>query len=289
MTPIAARFMHASLAVDDIDASIAFYRAAFGFEVSFRVETTAGLIASVSGVDGLEGTLAQLRRPGDPTLLELIEFSGLHAPDTQRVDAPVANGHVAFATTDLDRAVVSASDLGARLVGQVTRFAEGRAVYLVEPGGTLVELEEDEAGGDVRVKEVELFVNGTLMQGLPLSGNLDGAELLGTAHTAPRYLLYSVEDRHPAMFLAEGGVSVSGERYRLTLEHLDRLLEGEPPGLGLGVAELDNGERTLAIVWLGERPPPGGHDISRHGGWRSYLSVAASDGSGGERGNAKTV
>jgi gamma-glutamylcyclotransferase (GGCT)/AIG2-like uncharacterized protein YtfP len=43
----------------------------------------------------------------------------------------------------------------------------------------------------------ELFVNGTLMRGLALHGNLAGAEFLGVACTAPVYRLYSIDDRHP--------------------------------------------------------------------------------------------
>ena len=35
----------------------------------------------------------------------------------------------------------------------------------------------------------ELFVNGTLMRGLALHANLDGAAFLGQAHTAPHGML----------------------------------------------------------------------------------------------------
>src|SRR5581483_564539 len=63
---------------------------------------------------------------------------------------------------------------------------------------------------------VDLFVNGTLMRGLALHGNLDGAEFLGEARTAPIYRLYSIDDRHPGMFEVEqGGVAVAGELYRV--------------------------------------------------------------------------
>src|SRR6185437_10954671 len=63
---------------------------------------------------------------------------------------------------------------------------------------------------------VELFVNGTLMRGLALHHNLDGATFLGAFRTAPRYRLYSIGDVHPGMFEVEsGGVPVAGELYRL--------------------------------------------------------------------------
>jgi gamma-glutamylcyclotransferase (GGCT)/AIG2-like uncharacterized protein YtfP len=50
----------------------------------------------------------------------------------------------------------------------------------------------------------DLFVNGTLMRGLPLHRNLAGAEFLEITRTAPRYRLYSIADRHPGMFAVEG-------------------------------------------------------------------------------------
>ena len=54
----------------------------------------------------------------------------------------------------------------------------------------------------------ELFVNGTLMRGLELHGNLEGAEFLGEAQTAPTYRIYSIDDRHPGMLeVGAGGVS----------------------------------------------------------------------------------
>ncbi len=58
----------------------------------------------------------------------------------------------------------------------------------------------------------ELFVNGTLMRGLALHDNLEGAEFLGEAATEPVYRMYSIDDRHPGMFeVDDGGVSVKGE------------------------------------------------------------------------------
>ena len=46
----------------------------------------------------------------------------------------------------------------------------------------------------------QLFVNGTLMRGLKLNANLDGATFLGEFRTAPKYRIYSIGDVHPGMF-----------------------------------------------------------------------------------------
>ena len=52
---------------------------------------------------------------------------------------------------------------------------------------------------------VTLFVNGTLMRGLALHSNLDGAEFLGEARTIPQYRIYSIDDIHPGMFALDVG------------------------------------------------------------------------------------
>ena len=129
---------------------------------------------------------------------------------------------------------------------------------------------------------VTVFVNGTLMRGEELHGNLRGARFIGGRRTAPRYRLYSVADRHPAMQETdEDGVSVAGELYCVPLAVLARVLRDEPPGLGLGVVRLDDGSHTLGVV----RVAGGGRlevrDISEFGGWREYrrTAMAASDAS----------
>jgi gamma-glutamylcyclotransferase (GGCT)/AIG2-like uncharacterized protein YtfP len=117
---------------------------------------------------------------------------------------------------------------------------------------------------------VHVFVNGTLMKGLELHANLDGARFCGEWTTAPRYRLYSAEDRHPAMIKDDAqGVAVAGELYEVPLPVLRNVLEGEPPGLGLGVVELADGQLTLGVMWLGEIPASF-PDISEYGGWRRY-------------------
>jgi len=129
-----------------------------------------------------------------------------------------------------------------------------------------------------RVGPVSLFVNGTLMRGEPLHGNLAGATFIGPAQTAPRYRLLSVRDTHPAMIPASPGqgVAVSGELYDLDLRRLQHVLEEEPSGLGLGVVELQEGNLSLGILWTATRLPEQAKDISGFGGWREYRASQSS-------------
>jgi adenine/guanine/hypoxanthine permease len=120
-------------------------------------------------------------------------------------------------------------------------------------------------------RKVELFVNGTLMRGDVLHGNLEGARFVSEERTAPRYRLFSIGDVHPGMIAAEGdGESVAGELYELDLGHLEQLLADEPPGLGVGVVELENGEKRLGIFWVAPELPETAVEISQFGGWREY-------------------
>ncbi len=115
-----------------------------------------------------------------------------------------------------------------------------------------------------------LFVNGTLMQGLKLNGNLAGATFLGEFRTAPRYRVYTIDDVHPGMYEVEvGGVSIPGELYDLPDEVWERVHAGEPPNLYRGPVTLEDGRVVPGILYpreLAEHHP----DISVYGGWRAY-------------------
>jgi gamma-glutamylcyclotransferase (GGCT)/AIG2-like uncharacterized protein YtfP len=119
----------------------------------------------------------------------------------------------------------------------------------------------------------ELFVNGTLMKGLKLHNNLDGAEFLGTFTTKPIYRLYSINDIHPGMFkVSEGGVAVPGEMYRMSDEIWRRVEEGEPPNLYCGPVELDNGQTVNGILFPQDIAEANHKDISEFGDWRQYIA-----------------
>jgi gamma-glutamylcyclotransferase (GGCT)/AIG2-like uncharacterized protein YtfP len=119
----------------------------------------------------------------------------------------------------------------------------------------------------------ELFVNGTLMRGLALSGSLDGAEFLGEFRTAPRYRLYSIGDVHPGMFEVEwGGVSVAGEIYRVPPDVWQRVEAGEPPGLYRGDVRLEDGRVVSGILFPRGLAEGRHRDISEYGDWRAYMA-----------------
>jgi len=120
---------------------------------------------------------------------------------------------------------------------------------------------------------IELFVNGTLMRGLGLHRNLEGAEFLEAVRTAPVYRLYSIGDVHPGMFeVNEGGVSVAGELYRVPRDVLSRVEAGEPPNLYRGPVRLADGREVPGILYPRELAEGRQRDISEYADWRDYVA-----------------
>ena len=119
---------------------------------------------------------------------------------------------------------------------------------------------------------IDFAVNGTLMRGLELNGNLQnvGAIFVREDVTEPIYRLWSIADRHPAMLrVSENGQAIALEIWSVTLDALGKILLSEPAGLCIGKVILSNGQEVLGV--LGE--PflcEGQKEITEYGGWRDY-------------------
>lgn len=124
------------------------------------------------------------------------------------------------------------------------------------------------------MENVQLAVNGTLMLGLELNGNLlaVGAVFVREALTEASYRLWSIDDRHPAMIkVAVGGSAIALEIWNVPSIGLAKILWQEPPGLCIGKIRLENGEIVLGV--LGEPSLcDGKREITSWGGWREYIN-----------------
>ena len=137
--------------------------------------------------------------------------------------------------------------------------------------------------------DIPLAVNGTLMRGLELNGNLvaAGARFVREATTAPQYRLWSIGDRHPAMIrVAEGGAAVAVEVWSVSPEGLATILLKEPPGLSIGKVRLEDDDptRALEVPQPRRRAPEAGPDDGGHA--RPGRATAGTRGRAGRRAEA---
>ncbi len=126
------------------------------------------------------------------------------------------------------------------------------------------------------MKSIDLAVNGTLMRGLELSGNLTevGGLFVREAATAPCYRLWSID---PAMLkVSSGGISIQLEIWSVPVAGLATLLISEPPGLCIGKVQLADDEEVLGV--LGEPVLcEGMQEITQWKGWRNYTASLPTD------------
>jgi gamma-glutamylcyclotransferase (GGCT)/AIG2-like uncharacterized protein YtfP len=130
-----------------------------------------------------------------------------------------------------------------------------------------------------RTRRVLLAVNGTLMRGLELNGNLLAvkASFVREATTEPAYRLSSIDDRHPAMVrVKSGGVAVAVEVWSVPAGGLASILLNEPAGLTIGKVTLEDGSEVLGVL---AEPAlcDAQKEISSFGGWRAYTASLRHD------------
>lgn len=122
--------------------------------------------------------------------------------------------------------------------------------------------------------KISLAVNGTLMRGLSLNKNLLelDAEFQNETLTSSNYRLWSIDDQYPAMIRDQNlGIKIELEVWTLSPEALISLLTKEPPGLCVGLVELDDGKRIFGVlgepyILLNQK------EITHFGGWRKYIN-----------------
>jgi allophanate hydrolase len=116
---------------------------------------------------------------------------------------------------------------------------------------------------------------GTFTSSQPGHGNLAGARFVERTRTAPRYRLYFVDERWPALVPAdESGAAIECELYECSEELLERLARIEPPGWNRGPVELEDGRTVEAFVGDPELAARG-VDVSEHGSWAAFVSSEA--------------
>jgi gamma-glutamylaminecyclotransferase len=119
---------------------------------------------------------------------------------------------------------------------------------------------------------VKFFICGSALTGQPDHGNLGAATLVGAAQTAAKYRLHSVKGEHPGIYeVAEGGISIKGEIYEMSVEQHAHLISTEPPDLYESPVEMADGSNVSAMIYPRELIEERHYaDISQYGGWAAF-------------------
>lgn len=121
---------------------------------------------------------------------------------------------------------------------------------------------------------VDLLVVGAHLRGEPLNHQLAaaGATFVDTVRTSADYRLYALDTVPPKPGLArvaDGGVPIEGEVWRVPAAGFGRFVAALPEPMGIGSTRLEDG-RVVAGFLCEAIALEGATDISAHGGWRAY-------------------
>jgi allophanate hydrolase len=161
------------------------------------------------------------------------------------------------------------------LAGRVHRMA---ATTL---GATGLPLPAEEAAARTAPEGfIDVMVCGAHMSGLPLNKQLleRNAWKVASTRTAPIYRFYALPGGPPfrpgLVQVANQGVAIDVEVWRMPLEHFGSFVAGIPAPLGIGKVRLEDG--ILVSGFLCEAiATADATDISELGGWRQYLRTRA--------------
>lgn len=118
------QYLHTKLRVRDLEASVRFYEAAFGYTLRSRRP----------GPHGAE--IAFLTLPGSPGEIQLAQY-----PDPASFEVPDRLMHLAYRVDSLDEALSRALQAGARLQAEPYQLPSGsRVAFATDPDGYALEL-----------------------------------------------------------------------------------------------------------------------------------------------------
>jgi allophanate hydrolase len=124
---------------------------------------------------------------------------------------------------------------------------------------------------------VDVMVCGAHLSGLPLNRQLleRNAWLVATTRTAPIYRFYALPGGPPfrpgLVQVAEDGVAIDVEVWRMPMAHFGSFVAGIPAPLGIGKVKLADGSQVSGFL-CESLAVAGARDISGLGGWRQYLA-----------------
>lgn len=259
------------------------------------LDVTRGIVlsgANPSAVDAFEGfyRLAELKRLSDRIMGEvdmiLTPTAGtIYRRDEIREEPLALNTNLGYYTNfmnllDLSACAVPAGFTPEGLPFGVTLAAPAWSEHALIAIGAKLHRESGFESGLIDVsasKSVILAVCGAHMSGLPLNHELTsrGAKLVEKTSTAARYRFFALESFSPPrpglVHVGEEGGSIQVELWEIPSENFGSFFNGVPSPLALGSVSLQDG-KTVKGFLCESYAVEGAKEITKLGGWRSYLS-----------------
>ena len=136
------KWHHTGITVSDIDKTLLYYQRTLGFTIVFEARNMTDLISSITGVKGLGAHLVQTQSPISEQVLEFIEFFNVPEKFNEMLPLRPGRSHTAYLVKDIEDATKTLVEQGGVVLGKITQFSEGKAVYCADQYGTVIELEE---------------------------------------------------------------------------------------------------------------------------------------------------
>lgn len=137
-----AEFHHIGLTVSDLDASLRFWRDGLGAEEIHRFDSDEPALGAVVGEPGAHVLGVRVALPGAPFALDLYCYLAPAAEAHVLRVAAVGSVHVAVACDALEELTERLLQHGGRLVGSQEVLGGKGCVYLRDPDGHVLELQD---------------------------------------------------------------------------------------------------------------------------------------------------
>jgi catechol 2,3-dioxygenase-like lactoylglutathione lyase family enzyme len=138
---------HTGLTVADLDRALAFWRDGLGMRERMSQRKRGGYLEAIVAEPGADVRMVHLGFPDDGPAIELFEYVAPAGGRAELRPADVGFAHVCVLTPAIDPVLERLLAAGGRLVGELAEIdtganAGGRAVYVRDPDGHVVELFE---------------------------------------------------------------------------------------------------------------------------------------------------
>ena len=134
---------HTGIVVEDLEASLNFYRNLLGFKINKQMEESGEYIDKMSALDGVKVTTIKMAAP-DGQLIELLFYhSHLNKPKPRQLH-DIGLSHLAFTVDDVDHTYDKLKAQGIKFNSppQLSPDGYAKVTFCMAPEGTLIELVE---------------------------------------------------------------------------------------------------------------------------------------------------